>query len=283
MIPADSAQEITYNQEELYQHYKIDSILIRFGDSVIDENDPLQAVTVLNEKGLMKSTTEFCHNGEVMNLKYYNRKGEILKQTSFEIPCTGIKDDQTIYVYQKGLLVQKLISRDLKTYGINETWGYDDEERLTDYATYRFGEPAWTEHTDYDTIRNTSFLTRVKGYGEKDTIFTTETFFNANGQPVKNINRYDHVIKSEYTFEYDKYGNLSRKFAHFYPSDRIGVDRHYYYSKPYKLDSTWSLAGINSSIYNKTYYEYDQKGLLKKKIHHDNRNNSVNTRFYEYR
>ncbi len=283
MISADSIGEINYNQEELYQLYDIDSIIIRHNESLSDEFDLAKFITVINNKGLKESITQYCSNGELMNIKQFNHKGEILKRTYFEFECTGIKSEQTIYVYRKGLLTQKLTSGNLTPYELKETWQYDSLNRLTDYATYRFGEPAWTEHTDYDTINNTSYLTRVKGYGALDTIFTTETFFNSNGQPVKNINRYDHVIKSEYTFEYDKYGNLSRKFAHFYPSGRIGVDLHYYYSKPYKLDSTWSLAGINSSIYNKAYYEYDHRGLLKKRIHHDNRNSLVDTKFYEYK
>ncbi|NOQ75002.1 MAG: hypothetical protein GQ574_23515 [Crocinitomix sp.] len=283
MLSVDSAGKITYDQTLLYQTHNIDSVLIKHSSSHYDEFDHVNTVKIINDLGYCVKTTNFCSNGNLMNVKEYSRKGAILKSTAYEFECNGKRDSETIYVYLKSRHIQTLISNNLKTYKLSESWNYDLHDRLVDYANYRFSDTAWWEHTDYDTLRNTSFLFRIKGYDDRDTIFTTEKYFNTKGQPTKSINRYDHVIKSIYQYEYDEFGNLKQKHAHFYPSDKLGVDQQYFYSSPHKLDSTWWLSGMKSDIYNKTYYEYDQRGLLIKETHYDNRNNKVDTKHYEYK
>lgn len=283
MQAASAIVKVNYNQSELYLAYGIDTIIIRSSGIDAKEHILSPTIKIINELGFCIQSTRYCQNGNLLEVEFYSRKGNIVKKSSYDYECNGTKSSETIYVYTSGLLSQKLISNNLKTYKLTDSWKYDIRDRIIGHTNYRYDDPNWTEHIRFDSLANKSFLTRVSEYGELDSISSSESLYNQRGQLTEVRHRQKHRVTSIYTYSYDKYNQLIREFGSGFPSEKNYADRQYFYSDKCKLDSSWSMANVELNIYNKTYFEYDTRGLLIKETYYDNRNNNAYIKSYTYK
>ncbi len=263
----------TYNQKKLYIKYKIDTI--------IEKENSETTFTIINDSGKRTKCFRYCPDGTLSFLTEYNEYEEGTKTINYSCENKNEISYQCFIEYQKGKPIRYSHNEEKGIFNTSSETSYDSLDRIKEYKTYGFGgQIDMREIYSYFPAERKRTMQRF-GYDGNE-IYVEITFFDNKEREIESDYNYNGYMASKYVTDYDDLGNVKRYAGYFFPGNKLEVEKLNFYSKPEKLDSV-KYKSSEAEKYDITYYQYDNRGLLVKEIHHDNLNNIVNETTYEYK
>ncbi|NQY67001.1 MAG: hypothetical protein HRT72_04675 [Flavobacteriales bacterium] len=248
-------------------------------DTILSEQGMYSSMSVLNSEGYNKTKFVYCDNGNILLQYAYSDDGITTCTKKFKCDEAGVLLSETISSHKKDKFLKTVIQNDKKQPLSNTAFDKKGQIKTIKYYDKK-GKLSHSQDYIYD--KNNRFKTVINRNSKNNIVLKEITELDKNGKEKSSSVFENEIKKTTIEFEYDEFENLKRKIELGYPDKKMKNESLYFYSTAYKLDSTKQYFGAYPEKYTSTVLFYDDKGLKKKEVRTDRRNQKVAVTHFRY-